>query len=159
MARPARRPPDFVRNGWSIRFHPLFRERFEALIIEVEELERADPQNFQGHPSAKLLAALMHAIDTLVPADPNAAQFRLGNTMGAANSNWRRVKGNGLPQRYRLFFRFMTSAKTIVFAWLNSEGTLRKDGDKNDVYAVFKKMLANGKVPNDFDELLKKASE
>ena len=48
--------------------------------------------------------------------------------------------------------------KVIVFVWLNDEDTLRKRDAKTDVYAVFRKMLENSKVPNDFNELLTKAA-
>ena len=52
--------------------------------------------------------------------------------------HWFRVKKQGLLPRYRLFFQFRSEApKTIIYAWLNDERTLRKAGDKNDVYAVF----------------------
>lgn len=57
--------------------------------------------------------------------------------------------------RYRLFFQFRSEApKTIIYAWLNDERTLRKAGDKNDVYAVFTTMLKNAKMPNSFAELM-----
>ena len=48
--------------------------------------------------------------------------------------------------------------KIIVFVWLNDEDTLRKSDARTDVYAVFRKMLESGKVPNDFGELLAKAA-
>jgi len=154
--RPAR-PPDFVRNGWSIWSHPLFRERFAGLVAEVAALEQQDPQNYRKHPSAKLLAALVDIIERRVPSNPDAAEFRLGGTLGGFK-NWRRVKGDGLPDRHRLFFRFLSSAKVIVFVWLNDEDTLRKARAKTDVYAVFHKMLAGGKVPDDFKALLTAAA-
>jgi toxin YhaV len=65
------------------------------------------------------------------------------------------VKKNNLPPRYRLFFQFRSDAKTIIYAWLNDEATLRKEGAKTDVYAVFESMLAKGKPPTTWDELIK----
>lgn len=153
---PAIRPPDFVCSDWSIWFHPLFRGRFTDLVTEVQALEHQDPDNYRRHRSAKLLAALVDIIEQRVPSNPDAAEFRLGGTLGRF-ANWRRVKGNGLPERYRLFFRFLSSKKVIIFVWLNDEGTLRKAGAKTDVYAVFRKMLEGGRVPDNVDALLAKA--
>lgn len=155
--RLARRRPKVVRNGWAIWYHPLFRDRFAALVAEVEDLAQQNPQGYRQHTATKLLPALTHIIETLVSAHPGAPQFRLGATLGVY-TNWRRVKGNGLPSRYRLFFRFMIKAKVIVFVWLNDEDTQRKAGAKTDVYAVFRKMLQGGQVPDNFDVLFNVAS-
>lgn len=82
----------------------------------------------------------------------------MGHSLGPDCAHWRRVK-RGLPQRYRLFFRFSSqSARIIVYAWLNDEATLRKAGAKTDVYAVFQRMLRRGEVPSDIKELKKRAS-
>lgn len=155
--RPASRPADFVSNGWNIWFHRLFRERFAALVAEVEALAQRNPKHYQHERSAKLLASLVDIIEKRVSSNPDAAEFRLGRTLGQF-TNWRRVKRNGLPDRYRLFFQFRSSVKVIVFVWLNDEDTLRKSDARTDVYAVFRKMLESGKVPNDFNELLAKAA-
>ena len=67
---------------------------------------------------------------------------------------WRRVK-KGMPDRYRLFFRFASKpVKLIVYVWFNDEDTLRKAGSKTDVYEVFKRMLSRGQVPGGVKELL-----
>ena len=74
------------------------------------------------------------------------------------NTHWRRVK-KGLPNRYRLFFRFASSpVKLIVYVWFNDEDTLRKAGAKTDVYETFGRMLAKGSVPHSIDELLVQAT-
>ncbi len=155
--RPAARQPDFVRKGWKIWLHPLFGERFTGLVTEVAALERQHPKNYRRERSTKLLAALVDIIENRVPSNPDAAEFRLGGALGPF-TNWRRVKGTGLPDRYRLFFRFLSSAKVVVFVWLNSEDTLRKAGARTDVYAVFRKMLVSGRVPNDFGALISAAA-
>ncbi len=54
------------------------------------------PKNYRHERSAKLLAALVDIIDKRVPSNPDAAEFRLGRTLGPF-TNWRRVKRNGLP--------------------------------------------------------------
>ena len=50
------------------------------------------------------------------------------------------MKGLGLPDRYRLFFRPFEAEgrKLLLILWL---GFPRKDGDRKDCYAVFKQMV------------------
>jgi toxin YhaV len=64
--------------------------------------------------------------------------------------------GNG---RFRLYFRYDTGARIIIFAWVNDETTLRTYGVKTDAYKVFKGMLNGGNPPDDRASLDKTASE
>lgn len=86
-----------------------------------------------------------------VPADPGRDEFRQGNTLGTAYRHWRRAK---IGRRFRLFFRYDSRSKVIVYAWVNDENTLRSAGSKSDPYAVFKKMLGRGNPPDDWDALI-----
>ncbi|MBB4820926.1 type II toxin-antitoxin system YhaV family toxin [Pseudomonas solani] len=147
-----------IENGWTLYGHPFFIFRLEELVTEVEELMALDPDGFHHHPIYKLWECVDHQILVGVPRDPGDKLFNQGNTLGLKNRHWRRVK-KGLPQRYRLFFQFRSSApKTIIYAWLNDDRTLRKDGDRSDVYAVFAKMLSSRKMPGSFQELLDSAN-
>lgn len=83
-----------------------------------------------------------------MPRDPGHPDFRQGGTLGFAYTGWFRAK---FHQRFRLFFRFDSKRKAIVYAWVNSDGGLRKEGDRNDPYAVFRRMLERGKPPASFD--------
>ena len=56
-----------------------------------------------------------------------------------------------LNDRYRLFFKAYKEQKTIIILWL---GYPRKDGDKNDCYTVFKKMVSNGIFAGSIEELI-----
>lgn len=49
--------------------------------------------------------------------------------------------------RFRLFFRYDSRSKVIVYAWVNDENTLP------DPYAVFEKMLGRSNPPDDWDAL------
>jgi toxin YhaV len=49
--------------------------------------------------------------------------------MGAAFRHWRRAK---IGRPFRLFFRFDSKARIIIFAWVNDENTLRSSGGKSD---------------------------
>jgi hypothetical protein len=51
------------------------------------------------------------------------------------------------------FFRFSSSAKTILFAWVNDDKTLRTYGSRTDADRIFKKMLDAGNPPDDWDAL------
>jgi toxin YhaV len=91
-----------------------------------------------------------------IPRDPGNAKYRHGGAIGGGHREWFRGKtGNG---RYRLFYRFSTSGKAIVYAWLNDEESLRTRGAKTDAYRVFAAMLDDGNPPADW-EALKSAAE
>jgi toxin YhaV len=92
----------------------------------------------------------------IIPRDPNAPEFRQGNTLGPDNRHWFRAK---FHQRYRLFYRFSSKEKVILFAWVNDERTLRKSGSKSDPYLVFRAMLEAGDPPNTMEQLLLWARE
>ena len=147
-----------IANGWSLYYYRVFKAALDELEGAVTKLANVDPEGYKAHPKAKLLALVYRAVIQLVPANPDAPGFRPGKTLGPAFASWRRVK-KGMPDRYRLFFRFASRpAKVIVYVWFNDENTLRKAGSKTDVYEVFKRMLSRGQVPRDIDDLLIGAS-
>ncbi|MGM0912786.1 MAG: type II toxin-antitoxin system YhaV family toxin [Pseudomonadota bacterium] len=141
-------------NGWALYAHPFFLERLTELVATVKRLRARDPGGFYKHPATKLLQDVQKIINNHVPTDPAAREFLLGNTLGKQYRSWRRVKRH-LPPRYRLFFKFQSDApKSIVYVWLNDEGTLRQAGSKTDVYEVFKKMLKKGSIPDSYQHLV-----
>ena len=147
-----------IANGWRLCYFRVFRAALDELEATVTELARNDPEGYKTHPKTKLLASVYRAVTKVVPTNPDAPEFRLGKTLGAGNTNWRRVKA-GMPDRYRLFFRFASSpVKIVVYVWFNDEDTLRKAGSKTDVYETFKRLLARGVVPTDIDILLRDSS-
>ena len=78
--------------------------------------------------------------------------FKLGKTLGDGNTHWYRAK---FYQQYRLFFRFNSRAKIIVYAWVNDTKTKRAYESKSDAYLIFQKMLKRNRPPSDWDELVK----
>lgn len=143
-----------IANGWGLYYFRVFKVALDELEATVTQLAQNDPKGYKAHPKTKLLASVYKAITGAVPANPDASEFRLGKTLGANNSNWRRVK-KGMPDRYRLFFRFASiPVKVIVYVWFNDEDSLRKAGAKTDVYETFKRMLARREVPSSIEELL-----
>lgn len=146
-------------NGWRLYYYRVFKEALDELEATVTRLAAQDPKGYKSHPKTRLLASVYRAVMELVPADPGAADFRLGKTLGPSNTSWRRVK-RGMPDRYRMFFRFASSpVKVIVYVWLNDEDTLRKAGSRTDVYETFRRMLERGVVPSDMAALLDEAGK
>lgn len=144
----------FAANGWAIYAHPLFLDQLMTLTDEVEARKRRDPETWRRKNASKRLAAILKLVTTDIPADPGAPQFRQGDTLGSHRKHWFRAK---FFQQYRLFFRFDSSRKIIVFVWLNDEDTLRAYGSRSDAYSVFKGMVDSGHPPDDFDAVLKEA--
>jgi toxin YhaV len=143
-----------VANGWRLYYYRTFKAALDELEAGVALLAAEDPAGYKSHPKTRLLASVYRAVTQRVPAAPDAPEFRLGKALGPEYSSWRRVK-TGMPDRYRLFFRFASRPiKVIVYAWFNDEDTLRKAGSKTDVYETFKRMLSRGRVPSGIDELL-----
>ena len=74
-----------------------------------------------------------------------------------------RVEGRQCPrfdtrlasQPGHMFFRFPPASRTIIYAWLNDENTMRNAGSHTDPYAVFHGMLERGAPPRDWDALVR----
>ena len=142
-----------VVKGWQIFAHPLFLDQLEKLTASVERSKKKHPTEFQKSANAKVLAALRKLVLETIPSDPARAENRQGDTLGGDRKHWFRAKfGNG---RFRLFFRYSSSAKIIIYAWVNDSNSLRTYGSKSDAYAVFKAMLDKGNPPEDWDALIK----
>lgn len=143
-------------NAWRLFQYPLFETQLKRLTEAVERLSISQPDTYREHPKAKLLATIHRHVTEIIPRDPNAAEFRQGDTLGPDNRHWFRAK---LHQRYRLLFRFSTKDRVIVYVWVNDEFTVRKAGSKTDAYAVFKSMLNAGDPPRTLEALRKGAKE
>ena len=145
-----------VINGWGILAHPLFLDQIENLAAAVEQEREKNPVSYKDGNNAKLLKALSVLAFETIPQDPTRKIYRQGRTLGDDLKNWFRAKfGNG---RFRLFFRYNTARRLIIFAWVNDADTLRTYGSSSDAYAVFKKMVENGNPPNDWVQLEAAAS-
>jgi len=139
------------RHGWQLYQHPAFRIPFDALTADVEQLSEKNPKTYHSHPKTKLLARIKALILDEIPKDPTSSKFLLGNALSPHHRHWRRAK---FLKRFRLFFRFNSQQKIIIYAWVNDETSLRKAGATTDVYAVFEKRLKAGNPPDAWDNLL-----
>jgi toxin YhaV len=145
-----------VVNGWRLYVHPLFEQQFRQLVEHVEALAVKDPAGYKELPGAKLLATINRHIRETIPRNPGAAEFRQGNTLGSDNRHWFRAK---FHERYRIFYRFSSKEKVIIYAWMNDERTLRKSGSRTDPYRVFRAMLEAGDPPHTMERLLVRAKD
>jgi len=146
--------PFAERNGWRQFRHAEFRRALDGLAAEVERLARQLPADWHAHPKAKLLRRIVDLIEVEIALDPNAPEYARGNTLGSSHHHWRRARFLG---RFRLFFRFDSASRIIVYAWVNDENTLRKTGAQTDPYAVFRRRLDDGHPPDDWTSLLAEA--
>ncbi len=143
-------------NGWRLFVHPLFDGQLRRLTEQVERLAERDPSGYRDAAATRLLATINRQIREAIPRDPGARQFRQGNTLGKDNRHWFRAKSH---QRYRLFYRFSSVGKIILYAWVSDDRTLRKAGSKTDSYSVFRTMLESGDPPASMEHLLGVARE
>jgi toxin YhaV len=139
------------RHGWNLLFHDGLIEQLQKLQAAAHRAQAQDPQGFESNANVKLFNALAQLILETVPSDPSREAYRQGNTMGPTFRHWRRAK---IGQRFRLFFRFDSKTRIIIFAWVNDENTLRSCGSRSDPYAVFQKMLQRGQPPDDWAALM-----
>ena len=139
------------RHGWNLLFHECLSEQLKKLHAAAQRAQLQDPLGYQSNANVRLFAAISQLMFDTVPSDPNRAEYRQGNTMGTEFRHWRRAK---IGRRFRLFFRFDSKTRIIIFAWVNDENTLRSSGSKNDPYAVFQRMLERGHPPDDWAALM-----
>jgi toxin YhaV len=134
-------------NGWNIYFHPLFSEQYQELRNKVLKLkQKLSDEEYKKNAHVIFYGNLVKIIYQLIPGEPFAHYFVLKGNLKRYN----RVKGKGLPERYRLFFMVDKEQSTIVILWL---GYPRKQGAKDDCYEVFFNMVSRSVFPNNFEDL------
>ncbi|WP_338496985.1 type II toxin-antitoxin system YhaV family toxin [Delftia tsuruhatensis] len=144
------------RHGWTLLFHDCVVEQLRKLHQAARRAEHNSPQDFGSNANVKLFRALSQLMLEVIPGDPSRDEYRQGNTLGASHRHWRRAK---IGRRFRLFFRYDSRSRVIVFAWVNDEQTLRSSGSASDPYAVFEKMLRRGHPPDDWEDLKAASTE
>lgn len=142
--------------GWNLLFHECLCEQLQKLNTAAGRAQTQDPQGFESNANVRLFAALSKLIFEVIPNDPNRDEYRQGNTMGGNYRHWRRAK---IGQRFRLFFRFDSKTKIIIYAWVNDNKTIRSSSSKNDPYIVFQRMLDRGHPPDKWSDLKAEAHD
>jgi toxin YhaV len=138
-------------HGWTLLLHSCVIDQLRKLDAASDRARCADPLTVESNANVKLFRALSRLILEVIPSDPGREEFRQGNTLGPDHRHWRRAK---IGQRFRLFFRYDSKARIIVYAWVNDAQTLRSAGNKTDPYAVFERMLTNCHPPTDWAALV-----
>lgn len=143
-------------RGWTLLFHDAIIRQIETLVAATRRARGSSPERYRANANVKLLAALAKLILEDIPADPGRPEYRQGNTLGPGYRHWFRAKFFG---RFRLFFRYDSRVRLIVFAWVNDEKSLRQRGGLNDPYALFRRMLDSGNPPDDWQTLVQRARD
>ena len=117
------------RHGWHLLFHECLVEQLQKLNAAAARAQAQDPKGWESNANVKLFNALSALIFETVPSDPSRDECRQGNTMGPVFRHWRRAK---IGRRFRLFFRFDSKSRIIIFAWVNDEHSLRSSGHPPD---------------------------
>jgi toxin YhaV len=143
-----------VAHGWSLYAHPAFAAQFANLVAEAERARSKSPEGYRSSATARRLAAVVRLVRDVIPGDPARPEYALGHTLGAEHSHWRRAK---FLQQYRLFFRFHSASRVIVFGWMNDDASKRAYGSRSDAYRVFAAGLRAGRPPDDWSQLLREA--
>jgi toxin YhaV len=120
----------------------------------ASETKRADPVAYIHKPDVKCFRTVRDLVFDEIPANPDHPKFRQGKTLDGAHPHWRRATFHA---RFRLFFRFHGASRTIIYAWLNDESTLRKAGSQTDPCTVFHRMLERGTPPSDWNALMRES--
>ena len=139
---------------WSLLFHQCLIDQLDRLTAAADRARAASPKTAHENANVKLRAALARLILETIPNDPASDDFRQGNTLGADFRHWRRAR---IGRRFRLFFRYDSRTRVIIYAWVNDENTLRSSGSKKDPYAVFLKMLERGNPPDEWNALMRQS--
>ena len=141
-------------NGWRLLFHHGLVEQLRKVRRARDRAKRPDSGRRASNANAKLFDALARVMLETMPEDPSRRAYRQGSTLGEQYRHWRRAK---IGRRFRLFFRYDSTAKMIVHVRANDEHTLRAAGSKTDPCAVFRRMLARGNPPDDRDALVNRS--
>ena len=139
------------RQGWTLLFHAALVVQLGRLSRAVERAKAKNPQHYESNSNYKLFSALSRLMLETIPMDPGKDEYRQGTTLGPQWKHWRRAK---VGQRFRLFYRYDSATRCIVYAWVNDTETLRNAGSKHDPYEVFRRMLERGNPPDTWRELV-----
>ena len=112
------------RHGWHLLFHECLIEQLRKLEVAVQRAKTQDPRGFESNANVKLFNALARLLLETVPSGPDREEYRQGDTMGAELRHWRRAR---IGRRFRLFFRFDSRSRIVIFAWVKADdwATLR----------------------------------
>lgn len=132
-----------ARIKYLLKYHEVYFQQIQQLKSRVKELkERLEPEEFKQHETVKLAVRIREA-EREIADDPNRPEYLLREEL----RKFRRYK-RGLG-RYRIIFCFSNRPPIIIFLYLNTKASLRKEGGRHDPYEEFKSLLRRGSVSHD----------
>ncbi len=142
-----------LRHGWNLLFHEGLIEQLQKLQAAARRAQAQDPQGFESNANVKLFNALAQLMLETVPSDPNRDEYRQGNNMGPAFRHWRRAK---LGRRFRLFFRFDSKTRIIIFMAIKEAQTYFAERQERADLTEFDAVMARtgGEPPREGDRIL-----
>jgi len=108
---------------------------------------KEQPESYEGRPKTKLLRRTLELILDEILRDPNAVEYRLGNTLAPG-----KVPG-ALSAVLSLQYRPQGDRLRLG----NRRNNTRKVGARTNPYAIFNIRLRDGDPPDDWDDLFRKA--
>lgn len=136
-------------HGWRLFVFSTLEIELNALRASVAK-ELAKGKKADQIPAEKRLRSLQHVMFDAIPQNPEDKNYLLGNTLGPEFKQWRRAKFSG---QYRLFFRFDSRLRVIIYCWVNNEQTLRQYESGTDAYRTYRKLLKSGHIPSEISSL------
>lgn len=131
------------KTEYLLKYHDLYYQRIEQLKARVKKLKaELPPEEFRRHETVKLAVRIRDA-EREIAEDPNRPEYLLREEL----RKFRRYK-RGLG-RYWIIFCFSSKPPIVLFLYLNTEESLRKEGGRRDPYEEFKAMLRRGLVSHD----------
>lgn len=118
---------------WSLLFHRCVLEQLERLKAASDKAIASDSRNAHVNANVKLYAALARLMLETIPSDPAREGFRQGSILSPDFRHWRCAK---IGRRFRLFFRYDSRSRLIVYAWVNDEYTLRSARQERSLRCV-----------------------
>lgn len=77
---------------WQKLWHPIFEDKYLALLTLVEREIEHSPDHFYETTLYKFFECVTDCIENRIFIDPTLPEFILGNTLGKDNRDWRRAK-------------------------------------------------------------------
>ena len=128
-----------TKSNYLLKVHDFYAARIELLKQKIIKLKNTlSEKDFTQHEIVKLAFRIRRATQEIIPEDPDRPDYKLKGPL----KKYRRYK-QGLS-RYRLMYFFSEKPPIIVYLYINDEKHLRKDGDKNDPYQEFSKLVDKG---------------
>lgn len=129
IVRPTRaEAPRETSHGWTLLFTEFLLDQMDRVTAaaETEAARHAQKVGRGGQHTGtaptsniKVAAALFDLMFEEIPREPTRRDFRQGATLGKGRAYWFRAKFGG--GRFRLFFRYRSDVRIIVYAGVNDE--------------------------------------